>query len=102
MNDNNQREERNYLIRKRDLCRFILDNLSDIREEKWNIEKDALKVLEKNERYQLIKKQIIKLEETYDYLIFHTDIEIRKIIDSMEDDVMKNINEFRKEKKIHE
>ena len=102
MNDNNQTEERNYQIRKRDLCRFILDNLSDIREEKWNIEKEALKVLEKNERYQLIKKQIIKLEESYDYLIFHTDIEIRNIIDSLEEDVMKNINEFRKEKKIYE
>ena len=49
MKDNNQTEERNYQIRKRDLCRFILDNLSDIREEKWNIEKEALKVLEKSE-----------------------------------------------------
>ena len=93
MNDNNQTEERNYQIRKRDLCRFILNNLSDIREVKWNIEKEALKVLDENERYQQIKNRIIKLEEVYDYLMFHTDYEIRKVIDSLEEDVIKSVDE---------
>ena len=92
MNDNNQTEERNYQIRKRDLCRFILNNLSDIREVKWNIEKEALKVLDENERYQQIKNRIIKLEEVYDYLMFHTDYEIRKVIDSLEEDVIKSVD----------
>ena len=93
MDDKNQIEERKYQIRKRELCRFILEKLSDIREEKWNIEKETMKALEKNERYQQIKNRIIKLEETYDYLMLHTDYEIRKVIDSLEDDVIKSVDE---------
>ena len=92
MDEKNQIEERKYQIRKRELCRFILEKLSDIREEKWNIEKETMKVLEKNERYQQIKNRIINLEEAYDYLMLHTDYEIRKVIDSLEDDVIKSVN----------
>lgn len=92
MDEKNQMEERKYQIRKRELCRFILEKLSDIREEKWNIEKETMKVLEKNERYQQIKNRIINLEEAYDYLMLHTDYEIRKVIDSLEDDVIKSVN----------
>ena len=92
MDEKNQIEERKYQIRKRELCRFILEKLSDIREEKWNIEKETMKVLEKNERYQQIKNRIINLEEAYDYLMLHTDYEIRKVIDSFEDDVIKSVN----------
>ena len=92
MDEKNQIEERKYQIRKRELCRFILEKLSDIREEKWNIEKETMKVIEKNERYQQIKNRIINLEEAYDYLMLHTDYEIRKVIDSLEDDVIKSVN----------
>ena len=92
MDEKNQIEERKYQIRKRELCRFILEKLSDNREEKWNIEKETMKVLEKNERYQQIKNRIINLEEAYDYLMLHTDYEIRKVIDSLEDDVIKSVN----------
>lgn len=100
MDEKNQIEERKYQIRKRELCRFILEKLSDNREEKWNIEKETMKALEKNERYQQIKNLIVNLEETFDYLMLHTDQEIRKEIDSLEEEVRTWTGELKERRRL--
>lgn len=87
-------ERRKFAVRKRDLCRYILDKLSDIREEKWNCEAEAMKVLEGNDTYTWIIHHIDRLDDCYEFLISNTDEEIHKNIDSIEREVKENVREF--------
>ena len=87
-------KRRMFAVRKRDLCRYILEKLADIREEKWNCEAEAMKVLEGNETYTWIIHHIDRLDDCYEFLISNTDEEIHKNIDSIEREVKENVREF--------
>ncbi len=47
-----ERNDREFAVRKRDLCRELLEFLSEIREAKWIVEEKVRKALTDNEEYR--------------------------------------------------
>ena len=87
-------EDRKYAVRKRDLYNNLLSVLSDMREVKFQAEERAMKVLEDNDTYCWVIKQIDRLDETYDFLLYNKDEDIKPVINRIESEVTKNAGEF--------
>lgn len=90
------REEHDFQTRKRDLSNLILKLLSEMREEKFLSESEAMKVLESNNAYVWIIHRLDVIEDLYDQLINRTSEEVKTDIDDIEKEVMKNAGEFQK------
>ena len=98
-NENQKNESANdrgsFAIRRRDLCKLILETLSDMREEKWQCETKAMKILEEDELYCWIVNHIDKLDASYDYLLYQTKDEILDVIGTIEEEVKNDVREFK-------
>ena len=84
-----------FAIRRRDLCKLILETLSDMREEKWQCETKAMKILEEDELYCWIIHHIDKLDSSYDFLLYQTKDEILDVIGTIEEEVKNDVREFK-------
>ena len=73
-----ERNDREFAVRKRDLCRELLEFLSEIREAKWIAEEKVRKALTDNEEYRWIIKMADTIEDDYEFLIYHTEDEGKK------------------------
>ena len=89
----NDRER--FAIRRRDLCKLILETLSDMREEKWQCETKAMKILEEDELYCWIVNHIDKLDASYDYLLYKSKNEVLNAIETIEEEVKNDVSEFK-------
>ena len=87
-------EARVFAIKRRELCKLILQTLSNMREEKWQCEAKAMKVLEENELYCWIINRLDQLEASYDYLNFESENDVKNSIDKIEEEVRNNVGEF--------
>ena len=87
-------EQRVFSIKRRELCQLILKTLSEMREEKWQAEAKAMKVLEDNELYCWIIHKLDWLESSYDYLIFESEDDVKEAIEQIDEEVRNNVGEF--------
>ena len=65
-----------------------------MREVKFQAEERAMKVLEDNDTYCWVIKQIDRLDETYVFLLYNKDEDIKPVINRIESEVTKNAGEF--------
>ncbi len=89
-----QRNDREFAVRKRELCRELLEFLSEIREAKWIAEEKVRKALTDNEEYRWIVIMADTIEDDYEFLIYHTEDEGKKVIDEIEERMNENVREF--------
>ncbi len=89
-----KQDDRAFAERKRDLCRFILAVMSEMREEKFLAEGKAMKVLEEDETYNWVINRLDRIEDDYEYILGHTDEEVKEVIDEIEKGVMAYAGEF--------
>ena len=87
-------EQRVFSIKRRELCQLILKTLSEMREEKWQAEAKAMKVLEDNELYCWIIHKLDWLESSYDYLIFESEDDVKEAIERIDEEVRNDVGEF--------
>ncbi len=87
-------EKKVFSIKRRELCQLILKTLSEMREEKWQAEANAMKVLEDNELYCWIINKLDWLESSYDYLIFESEDDVKEAIEQIDEEVRNNVGEF--------
>ena len=89
-----KQDDRAFAERKRDLCKFILAVMSEMREEKFLAEGRAMKVLEDDETYNWVINRLDRIEDDYEYILGHTDAELKEVIDDIEKGVMAYAGEF--------
>ena len=87
-------ERKVFAVKRRELCQLILKTLSEMREEKWQAEAKAMKVLEDNELYCWIIHKLDWLESSYDYLIFESEDDVKEAIEQIDEEVRNNVGEF--------
>lgn len=90
------RDDRRFAERKRDLCRALLGFLSEIREAKWLADEKARMALSDNEEYRWIIKMADTIEDDYEFLIYHTEDEGKKVIDEIQERMSESVREFNK------
>ena len=91
-----ERDNQEFAVRKRDLCRKLLEFLSEIREAKWIVEEKVRKALTDNEEYRWIIKMADTIEDDYEFLIYHTEDEGKKVIDEIQERMRECVREFNK------
>ena len=89
-----RQEERSFAERKRDLCKFILTVMSEMREEKFLAEERALNVLGDDDIYNWVINKLDRIEDNYEFILNHTDAELKETIDEIEKGVMEYAREF--------
>ena len=65
-----------------------------MREEKWQCEEKAMKVLEDNELYCWIIHRLDSLENSYDFLNFEPENDVKEAIDQIDEEVRNSVREF--------
>ena len=86
--------DREFAIRKRELCGKIVNLMREVRAEKLNGEEKAIQTLEENKLYIWAVNRLDVIEERYEYLLKTTDDEVRAEIDDIEKEVRKDVGEF--------
>lgn len=89
-----RQEERAFAERKRDLCKFILTMMSEMREEKFLAEERALTVLGDDDTYNWVINKLDFIEDNYEFILNRTDAELKGTIDEIEKGVMAYAREF--------
>ncbi len=89
-----ERNDREFAVKKRDLCGELLEFLSKIREAKWIAEEKVRKTLADNEEYRWIVKMADTIEDDYEFLIYHTEDEGKIVIDEIEERMNDSVREF--------
>ncbi len=87
-------EQKVFAIKRRELCGLILKTLSEMREKKWQCEEKAMKVLEDNELYCWIIHRLDSLENSYDFLNFEPEDDVKEAIDQIDEEVRNSVREF--------
>ena len=89
-----RQDDKEFAERKRDLCQLILKVMSEMREEKFLAEERAMKVLEDDETYIWVINRLDRIEDDYEYILDHTDAELKGVFDDIEKGVMAYAGEF--------
>ena len=90
------REEQALLAKKKALGDLVLRLLSDMREEKYLSENNAMKVLEDDETYVWIVQKLDMIEDLYDQIADCSIEELKRNINEFEKAVMNNVGGFKK------
>ena len=90
-----KQESLNFAIRKRDLSNLLLALTSEMRKEKHLSEERAMEALKDDAAYQWILNEMDRVEDDYEWLIDHSDEEVRIVIDEMEREVLTRVREFK-------
>ena len=81
-------------IRKRELCKNLLQHLSNMRMIKYQTESEAMKALEENETYSWVIRRLDQVEDYYDYLLDAPEAELKENIGEIERRLSESVREF--------
>ena len=68
--------------------------MSEMREEKFLAEERALNVLGDDDIYNWVINKLDRIEDNYEFILNHTDAELKETIDEIEKGVMEYAREF--------
>lgn len=91
-----KQEEDAIMAKRKELGDRILHLLSDMREEKYLSENNAMKVLEDDETYVWIVQKLDMIEDLYDQIADCSIEELKRNINEFEKAVMNNVGGFKK------